>query len=1069
MVPHRLPETYEDLKASSAAWICSSCGEINYSQHAFQSSIWGFGDLTTNQYHPVSPGQIVNTTANSQDTDTNHFGLPLYTSSPLKDPANSKPYKAKKPKKKRVLRVLSLNCQSLRNKPELLENIADSLKPDVIIGTESWLIPPNKEKGIHNSEVFPEGYTLSAFRRDRQEVPCYSDTPDIRGGGTFVLLKDDITGVRQTELETDCEITWTKFELAGSKAVHVASYYRPHEKDIASLDEFQKSLERICNHTSSHIWIGGDFNFPGYNWANEHLKPGCKQPVLTRRFLDIIADCGLTQIVKTPTYYENTLDLFLTNNPSIVCNTQVVPGISSDGHHAVYVEIDVNPSRRIKKPRKVHSFKKADWDSLKTHSKNFCNQVLDNTTTDTPVNDLWKSFTSHLNEGVERFVPTIMTKAKERPPWITPDVGRLLRRQRKLFDKQRGCAYASRAAKHYRTLKAYTQRTIRQAYWQYLEGVIGETDSPANEGSGPTPSKRFWQFIRHRRQDAQGVAPLKREGKLVDDPVEKATILNTQFQSVFSPRTPLTLSNLCERALNFRSATPKPGTGTPTMPEINITENGVLKQLKRLKPHKAAGPDQIKPGLLRELAEEISPLVTRIFQASLKQGTLPDEWKEALVTPVYKKGERLKAVNYRPISLTCVLCKQMEHIIASQLMSHLNNNSLLYNKQHGFRSKLSCESQLIEFTNDVLGVVQDRRQCDTIVLDFSKAFDKVSHDRLLFKLDRAGVNTSTRNWIKSFLLDRSQRVIVDGETSSPAPVTSGVPQGSVLGPILFLVFINDLPQYTKHSQVRLFADDTIVYLSVSSIDDCHRLQEDLGQLEQWERDWLMEFHPSKCSVLRITRKKSKTVHPYSLHGHILEEVPSAKYLGVTISDDMTWNRHVESTASKANGRLGFLKRNLKVRDPRLRESAYKAIVRPTLEYCSSVWDPHTHQQAHRLEMVQRRAARWVTGRYHNTSSVTSMIQDLGWRDLAQRRADARLCMLFKITHSLVDIPVGQYITFHRDQIHIQPIFARTNYYLYSFFPRTVSDWNALPPETLRAGTVATFKTKVAASTHTLPY
>ena len=141
--------------------------------------------------------------------------------------------------------------------------MADSLKPDVIIGTESWLIPEHKENGILNSEIFPDGYKLSVARRDRQEVPCFDGSPDIRGGGTFVLLKDDIMGVRQTELETDCEIVWTKFDIVGCKSVYVASYYRPHENDRHSLDEFQKSLERICNRTASHVWVGGDFNFPG--------------------------------------------------------------------------------------------------------------------------------------------------------------------------------------------------------------------------------------------------------------------------------------------------------------------------------------------------------------------------------------------------------------------------------------------------------------------------------------------------------------------------------------------------------------------------------------------------------------------------------------------------------------------------------------------------------------------------------------------------------------------------------------------------------------------------------------
>jgi hypothetical protein len=754
--------------------------------------------------------------------------------------------------------------------------------------------------------------------------------------------------------------------------------------------------------------------------------------------LDIIADNGLTQVVKEPTYYDNTLDLFLVSNPSLVYNTQVVPGISKDGHHAVYAELDVSLTRRRKKPRRVQDFKKANWEGLKDHMKAAGDNIMENTTEDTPVDDILKKFTVELEKGITQFIPNRMTKTKERPPWITLEIKHLLRKQRRLFEKQKGCAYASRASQHYRSLKAFVQRAIRKAYWQYIEGIITSN----NEEESPATDKRFWRYVKHQKQEAQGVAPLKKDGKLVDDPTEKANILNTQFQSVFSPRNPLSREAPSE---------------SPQMPPINITEEGVRRRLSKLKPHKAAGPDNLKPLVLKELADIIAPVVTRLFRASLKQGKTPDAWREAHVTPVFKKGEKYKAVNYRPVSLTCILCKQMEHILSSHIMKHLNTNHLLYDKQHGFRSKLSCETQLIEFTSDVLNTVQDRKQCDAVIMDFSKAFDKVSHDCLIYKLDRAGIDMQTRNWVKSFLTGRTQKVVVDGEKSEAVPVTSGVPQGSVLGPILFLIYINDMPQYTRHSQVRLFADDTIVYLSVTAVDECEKLQDDLKRLEKWEEEWLMEFHPAKCNILRITRKKSKVNFPYTLHGHVLEEVPSAKYLGVTISNDMNWQKHIDKTSAKANSKLGFLRRNIKTRDQALKEKAYQTIVRPTLEYCSTVWDPHTKTQSETIEKVQRRAARWVTGRYHNTSSVSNMLQDLGWRDLSQRRVDNRLCMLYKVTHGLVDIPIGQFLTLNRDGIHFQPIYARTKYYEFSFFPRTVSAWNTLHIDTLSAQTLNMFK------------
>ena len=204
--------------------------------------------------------------------------------------------------------------------------------------------------------------------------------------------------------------------------------------------------------------------------------------------------------------------------------------------------------------------------------------------------------------------------------------------------------------------------------------------------------------------------------------------------------------------------------------------------------------------------------------------------------------------------------------------------------------------------------------------------------------------------------------MVDGCSSSTTPVPSGVPQGSVLGPILFLVYINDLPSCID-CPARLFADDTAIYLSISSPQDAASLQANLSALEEWEANWDMEFNAKKCEVLHVTRKRKPLIYPYTLHGQILESVPTAKYLGVTISNGLRWEPHVRTITKKASRTLGFLRRNLRVSSPRHKEIAYRALVRPQVEYASSVWDPHLQKDIHALEMVQCRAARFVTGRY----------------------------------------------------------------------------------------------------------
>ena len=290
------------------------------------------------------------------------------------------------------------------------------------------------------------------------------------------------------------------------------------------------------------------------------------------------------------------------------------------------------------------------------------------------------------------------------------------------------------------------------------------------------------------------------------------------------------------------------------MPKFKITVQGVTKLLEGLNGGKASGPDELPNLILKNAANEISPFLKIIFDQSLQTGKLPDDWVEANVAPVFKKGDRHSPANYRPISLTCVCAKLLEHIICKQIMSHFSENKILTPVQHGFRSKHSCESQLLITTDEFIQNFESKTQTDVVVLDFSKAFDVVPHQRLLHKLDHYGIRGTTINWIQNFLTNRTQKVVVDGSSSESARVRSGVPQGTVLGPLLFLTYINDLPS-TVSSQVRLFADDCLLYRPIKCRADQEQLQRDLSALQDWADRWGMCFNPSKCSVLRVSRPK----------------------------------------------------------------------------------------------------------------------------------------------------------------------------------------------------------------------
>ena len=425
----------------------------------------------------------------------------------------------------------------------------------------------------------------------------------------------------------------------------------------------------------------------------------------------------------------------------------------------------------------------------------------------------------------------------------------------------------------------------------------------------------------------------------------------------------------------------------------------------RLGAKKAAGPDNLSARVLKEYAEELAPALTCIFQRSIDCGILPEDWRQANISPIFKKGDRTKASNYRPVSLTSICCKTLEHIIHANIMDHLDLHHILCEEQHGFRSKHSCESQLIQTVHDLSEALDNKQETDVIIMDFSKAFDKVAHRRLLSKLAHYGIRGNVHGWITSFLTERKQRVVISGESSRWVDVESGVPQGTVLGPLLFLLFINDLPNNIR-STVRLFADDCVLYNVIKTPADAEQLQQDLDLLRRWETSWQMEFNAAKCFVMKVTHAKNPQPYKYHLGDSTLEETSSHTYLGVEIKNDLKWNLHVNKIRSAANRNLGFLRRNISSCSRTTKARAFNSLVRPHLEYSCTVWDPYTQEQITQLDKVQRRGARFVFNDYDYTSSPTEMISKLKWESLQVRRKERRLLVLHQALHGHLSIPVN---------------------------------------------------------------
>ena len=416
------------------------------------------------------------------------------------------------------------------------------------------------------------------------------------------------------------------------------------------------------------------------------------------------------------------------------------------------------------------------------------------------------------------------------------------------------------------------------------------------------------------------------------------------------------------------------------------------------------------------------------------------------------------------------------------MMNHFEKYKVLTPLNHGFRSGFSCETQLLTTANDVLKSFDKNKQVDVAILDFSKAFDKVPHKKLIHKLSKYGINNSTLSWLECFLTKRSMQVVVDGVTSESTSVISGVPQGKVLGPILYLVHINDLPA-TVSSQVRLFADDCLLYREINALKDHLSLQRDLQALEQWADTWGMKFNASKCHILSI---KEKSSYFYKLDNVILKHVPNNPYLGVLFSEDLKFSDHINNVTKKANSTIGFLHRNLRYCPLKCKRTAYLSLVRSVLEYGCTVWDPYLQRDIDQLERVLRKAIRFITGDYKSMTpgTINKLQNKLQFSPLETRRKAIRLTFMYKLVEGLVPaMPSKDFIKFQRPGRNIKPkkdpdfIYSKSPIDKYiknndrcleipdatspqaknSFFIKTASEWNALNNTVVHAKSPDIFK------------
>ncbi|BHF61912.1 hypothetical protein SprV_0100489200 [Sparganum proliferum] len=420
----------------------------------------------------------------------------------------------------------------------------------------------------------------------------------------------------------------------------------------------------------------------------------------------------------------------------------------------------------------------------------------------------------------------------------------------------------------------------------------------------------------------------------------------------------------------------------PKIESVSFDEATVRKELMTLNESKSPGPDVIPPKLLKELAADLAKPLSMLFQASFEAGCLPADWKSARITPLHKGGSKASANNYRPISLTSICCKLMEKIIKRELMRFL--------EQHGFRSGRSCVTNLLNCLERWTRSVDEGNALHVIYIDFKKAFDSVPHQRLLHKLSRTGVKGNLLKWTQSF---RCQTVHVGGQQSTEVAVESGVPQGSVLGPTLFIIYVDDCVSELDCG-VAMFADDIKLWSVIRTADDEEHLQANLNRLQQWSKDWLLQFNEKKCNILRVGRARSPNHMAYCLNGIPLQVVDSQKDLGVWITTSLEPSLHCTKIAKSAMSVLYLVKRAFSAFDEDCFAKFFRMFVRPQLEFAIQAWRPWTAKDLSILERVQRRATKLVAGQ--GSLPYATRLANLDLFPLSYRQLRGDLIQAFRI-------------------------------------------------------------------------
>ena len=968
------------------------------------------------------------------DRDIGNTGRGGYRSSNA-DRLNTSRYKSLSTKTVTNLNIIHTNCQSAMNKRSEVVNLIETQKPDILALTEL-----GASRAVTDGELGIEGYTL--YRKN------HTDGSGGPGKGVALYVKNSLNHTSSPvmeELEFDCA-AWSTIKLAENQSLLVGAVYRSPNSNDENNQKLLSLVRAAVATNDQYLTICGDFNMPKIDWSvSQSLE---SENCLSSDFVRLVEELGLFQHARSSTRFRgeqnSCLDLVLTNEECMINEIRELPPIGKSDHICQQWKLIVSEVMFRNTSVVRSNFKRARWNDLRNDLRVYNNETQHGPST------MYDEFIHMLNQAKDKHIPKCRPKTnKYRLPWMkSPKI-----------KKQRTAQWAE-WRKYKRTgsvtdYDAYKMERnklcnmIRSAKMQYESRLISDMKHNPNLYHG---------HCRRTLKTKQGVTNVVNgEGTMTETEQETAEALSSYYDTVFT-------RDDGKSAPNFPSQTEE------KISDVYLSVEAVEEKLRELNPNKASGPDGVEGRILKECAVEIAPILLQIFRKSIDESEVPEQWKVAEIVPIHKGGSKAVMANFRPVALTSVVCKVLERMICSAILAFLATHSLITKQQHGFVRGRSCQTNIMLCLERWTELVDSGKSVDVAYFDYAKAFDKVSHRLLLIKLQAYGIDGKLLAWLAAWLRNRKQRVVVGNAKSSWLPVVSGTTQGTVLGFLLFLIFINDLPAKCApedESVIKLLADDTKAFQAIGEeageqVRNQEELQSRINNISQWAKDWEMEINPSKSKVMHIGGQNPSL--PYYINGIEIATVTTEKDIGFWIRDDLSTSTHVQKARGKALGEICRIRRNFSFIDKKAFCTLYNQRIRPHLDYGMTACPPGTVAEKKLLESVQSKATAMVQGLKHRNAEERR--KALGLMTLDQRRERGDLIEVFKILkgHTKIDPALFWEVREARNGARLVKSRAangrrqRQNFFSY----RVIQKWNLLPVGLRKAPSLDSFKTNLDA-------